>query len=250
MQHPVHAVADAGEAGSRLHVDVRGAILDRLLDHRVDDADDRRRLRVDPASLRAVFGLGRGGVRVVAPDLGHGLLADSVPGVGGTNGDRGGRPGGSGGRRRLRVGWVILVDRFLDVAGGCQRGHHLHAGDELDVIEGNHVGRVTHRHEEALPQPLHRDQVVALGLLFLDQAHGILVDLKLRQVHEVDPHGRGFRLGDHLLGSEALVDDHTADASLLPGVGPDVVRLAVLLGGNDLLLDKDLACVLLSHSHS
>ena len=131
-QHAVDAEAHAHVAALGLEVDVRGALLDRLGDDRVDELDDRR----------VVGGLADLG------DVGELLLAVSIASA-------------TASSRRL-----IAADQAGDVVGRRHDRPHLVAGHQLEVVEREHVRRVGHRDQQrAVVVVADRDGAEAAGRL-------------------------------------------------------------------------------------
>ncbi len=65
------------------------------------------------------------------------------------------------GQRRALV--IELVDGGLDRALGDHDDFDVVAGHELDVVDGEDVGRITHRYDERGAGPVHRNDLVFMG---------------------------------------------------------------------------------------
>ncbi len=116
MKHAVDAEPHAQVVLLRLDVDVGGPVGDRLLDDVVDELD-RRRLALDSGELAELL------VRDVLGAEEQVLL--------GVLGDL-----------------VELLDRGEDVVLGRDRRLDVVTGEDAQVVEGEHVLRIGHRHEK------------------------------------------------------------------------------------------------------
>ena len=87
-----------------------------------------------------------------------------------------------GDARRRRAGRVVARDRVGDRRLGRDHRLDVVARHELDVVHGEHVGRVGHRDRQRRAGAAERDDLVLLRGLRRDQLDDRRIDLELRQV--------------------------------------------------------------------
>ena len=120
------------------------------------------------------------------------------------------------GDRGVELGRVR--DGGVDVLGGCDRGPHVEAGHDRDVVDRADVRRVRHRDQQRLvADEGDRDRAVAPGRLARNQVHRAEIDLERVQVEVVEPEPLGRRAGelvarDHLRLEQHLLGSQTAGA--------------------------------------
>ena len=196
VEDAVDPVADAVVLLVRLDVDVRGALLDRVGEDDVHQADDRRflglllqHLEVEILVLVEHFERGvRRGVGEVLHDL---LELDGV--------------------RRA----VVLVDR--DAQRGFRGDHGIDVvpRHELDVVHGEDVGRVDHRQGHFGADLGDRKDGVLARDVGRDHLDDRFVDLDALQVDRGDPEVLGKELDEVLLRHGADLHQRRADAPAL-----------------------------------
>ena len=183
VQDAVDAVADPHLLAVGLEVNVRGAFLDALGDHAVDELDDRC-LAGRLADL---------GDRAASPSAPLLVLFDRL-------GDRG-------------VELARIGDRRDDVLGGGDHRAHVEPGHDRDVVDGPHVGRVRHRdHQRVVLDEGDRDRAVALRSLVRDQVDGTEVELEDAQVDVVEAEALGRRTRQLVGVDRAVGEQHRAPA--------------------------------------
>jgi hypothetical protein len=101
---------------------------------------------------------------------------------------------------------VVVVDRSLDAELGRHHGLDVVAGHELDVVHGEHVGRVRHRDRDGRAGLVDRQDVVLARDVGGDQLDHARVDLEVREVDRRDAELLRQALGDVLLGDETELD--------------------------------------------
>ena len=174
-QHPVHAEAHAHVAALGLEVDVRGELLDRLGDDRVDELDDRR-------VVRRLANLGDVG------ELGLALLDGLRDGL---------------------VEPAHAPDQRLDVLRRGDHRLHLVPGHQLQVVERDHVRRVGDGHAQpAALVEADRRGVQPPGRLRADQVERRQVDLEAGQVDVAEPEALRGRARELVDRDRALLEQH------------------------------------------
>ncbi len=192
VEHAVDAVADPEQALIGLDMYVAGFALDGVGQDEVDQLDDRRVFR-GLLQRRYIH------ILMVCHHF-HVFQVQAVHHVG----------------KRGRL-VVEPVDRGLDAA--VRGDHHLHvvAGHELDVVDGEDVGRVAHGQDERGTGPVDRDRLVFLHHLHRDQLDHGRIDVEIGQVDGGDAvllgkERRKFRLAD-----ESFLDEDGAEPELAAG---------------------------------
>ena len=133
---------------------------------------------------------------------------------------------------------VVALDGLSD---GDFGGHHrldVVAGDELQIVDGEDVGRVGHRHDERGTGPVHRDDEVLLRDVLRDELDDLRVDV---EVFEID--GRNAVLLRQEVGELVLLDGAGLDErGANPRAGPLLFFLGLpkLLDGDQVLADEEL----------
>ena len=206
MQHAVDAEADDEPGFLRLDVDVRGAHPHRILEHGLQQLDDRR-----------VFHRGaqpqRGEIDAAVADLLSQLLGQAAD----------------------------LLGAPVDAVDGLQQ-HTLGDHRELDValqetgnlVVGEQVGRIGHRHLVVRPAVLQDDGAEAARLR-LRQAHGDLgLEAEVLEIHERNLELARQGSGDLVFGHEAFLHEYAAElapalALLVEGLLELLVRQQALL---------------------
>jgi hypothetical protein len=112
---------------------------------------------------------------------------------------------------------VQALDEGGDVLLGRDGGPHLVAAHERDVVDGEDVAGVDHRHEQrAVVDDLHRDGAVALGRARGQQVRGRHVDAEDAEVDLVHAEALGDHARELVGGQDPALDEHLAGA---PSVG-------------------------------
>ena len=148
----------------RLEVDVRGAALDRVEHHLVDEAHDRRVVDVGAADLGADILVARGDLEVLEVEVAV-VVEVRHRGVDGLDG-----------ARDARVELVLLDDDGFD----AQRRL------ELDVVESLEVGRIADRDVEPLAALQQRQDPVLRQQLLVDELDDVEVEVDGVQVEQRD----------------------------------------------------------------
>jgi hypothetical protein len=215
-QHAVDAVADAELLLVGLDVDVARALLDRVEEDGVDEADDRRALglllqlhEVDVVTIDGEIDLFLGELRE------HVVVVRGAAGVVGAL-DRGDDPGLRGHDR-------------LDVE----------AREELDVVDGVEVRRIGHGHDERRAGARERDDLVLLADLARDELDEVGLHLVLVQVDRGDAVLGREEMGDFPVGNVAELCQGVAEVRAVLALL--FLRLAELLEADELLADEELA---------
>ncbi len=179
VKHAVHPEPHAQVVLLGLDVDVGGAVGDRLLDDVVDELD-RGRFRADLGELGQVV-------------LGKAVRADEGVGV------------------RVLGDTVERLDGADDVVLGRDRGLDVEAGDDAQVVEGEHVLRVGHRHEQRVVGDRDRHERVAHGELARNRGNSGHLRGALAEVDVLDADLARHDREHGTLGGIAEVDEHAAE---------------------------------------
>ncbi len=112
---------------------------------------------------------------------------------------------------------VEPVDGGLDTA--VRGNHHLHvvAGHELDVVDGEDVGRVAHGKDERGTGPVDRDRLVFLHYLHRDQLDHRRIDVEIGKVYGGDAVLLGKERRQFRLADESFFDEDGAEPELASG---------------------------------
>ncbi|GBD46053.1 hypothetical protein HRbin41_00872 [bacterium HR41] len=178
-------------------MDVGCAFLDRLLEDLVDEPYDRRVARRFAQLAERFLELGF----VLLDNVGAELDA----------------------RRHL-------LDQRLDVVDRRDNGPHVATDQQLEVVEGDDVARVRHRHgDDVVALEPDRDSLEALGVLGPDQVEGVGVGLALLEIEVLELVACGDRprelVGrDHPLFYEQLFWSGALGARLLDRAIDDSAR--------------------------
>ena len=133
---------------------------------------------------------------------------------------------------------VVLVDRFLEGRLGGHDRLHVVAGHELDVVHGEHVGRVGHGDGERGPGTRERQDLVLARRLGGDDLDDGGVHLEVVEVDRRDAILARKQARDLFVLDEPQADEGLPDlASALLRV---VQRVLELLRGNHVLLQQQL----------
>ena len=142
-------------------------------------------------------------------------------------------------RRRPARRRVVARDRVGDRRLRRDDRLDVVARHELDVVHGEHVGRVGHRDRQRRAGAAERDDLVLLRGLGRDQLDDRGIDLELRQIDRGHAVLLGEQSGDLLVLDEAELDEIEAE---LAAVGLLIVQRLLQLGRSDaLLLQQQLA---------
>src|SRR5581483_2715072 len=216
LQHAVNSEADTEFLFVGLHVDVAGASLDRIRQNNVHQLDNGSfvggALQVGQLHLllfRLQFDVGIPGFR-------HGLH--------------------DGFQVFFFTLAVCLLDSFRNRA--FRRYHRLdvEAGHELDIVHGEHIGRIGHGDGERCAHTAERQDLVAPRGICRDQLHNCRIYFKIGKVD-----GRNavlFRkeIRYILIAEETELNESSAQAAV--GFLLQLDGLAQLLRRDDLLFDK------------
>ena len=176
-EHAVDAEAHAQLGAAGLEVDVRGALLDGLGDDLVDEPDDRRVV----GGLAQVDDLAGALVLLLAEEV----RGDDVVEL-----------------RQAR-------DEVEDVLAARDGRADLLAGEQRDVVDGEHVGGIGHRDEQrAVVEVVDRNRLVALGRRDRDEVGRRHVRLEDRQVEVVEAVALGDGAREAVGRQGALLDEH------------------------------------------
>ena len=148
-------------------------------------------------------------------------------------------------RHRLHHGFKIfflrrsisLVDACLDGAFGGDYRLNVEAGHELDVVHGEHIGRVDHRDGERSSYSAQGKNLITLGGFKRNQLDDRRINFKIRKVDGRHAILAGKKVRDVLIREEAELHQCGAQAAILLLLG--LGRLFQLLWGNDLLFDEE-----------
>ena len=216
VEHAVDAEADAELLLVGLDVDVGGPLLDGVEQDQVHQLDDRRLggavLEVD-------------GVEVVVAALDERHL-----GVVEAHHDL------------VEVGPLLGVEAIEGLADGLLRGHHhvdVVAGEELDVVDGEDVGRVAHGDDQRRAGAVDRHHQVLLGGGLGHQLEHLRIDLEVLEVDGGDAVLLGEEAGQVRLGDGALLHQQGADAAA--ALARFLLRLLELLEGDEVLTNQQFA---------
>ena len=136
-------------------------------------------------------------------------------------------------------GAVVLSDGVGD--RGFRRDHRLDvvARHELDVVHGEHVGRIGHRDRQRRAGAAERDDLVLVRGLGRDQLDDAGVDFELREVDRRDAVLLAEERGDLLVLDEPQLDQVEAE---LPAIGLLIAQRVLQLGRrNPLFFQQQLA---------
>ena len=137
-----------------------------------------------------------------------------------------------GDARRGRGG-VVADDRIADRGLGGDHRLDVVARHELDVVHGEHVGRVGHRDGEGRAGPAERNDLVLVGGFGRDQLDDPGVDLELGQVDRGNAVLLAEERGDLFVLDEAELDEIEAQlAAVRLLIGQRILQL----GRSDALL--------------
>ena len=199
-QDAVHAQADAELGFIGFEVDVRGAALDGVQQHLVDEAHHRRVVAaLGVGDVVAVVVFAAGGLEVFQALVVAHAVAHAVA-------------GGEGEFDGLAELFLVHEDGFDREVGG-----------ELDLVQGAGVGGVGDAHEQAVAALVQRQGLVLADQLFADELGGGLAQVEGGRVEQrhAELHGIGpgdVGRGDQLLFQQVLVDRALELAGLLQGL--------------------------------
>ena len=108
-------------------------------------------------------------------------------------------------------GAVVPVDRLLDGDFAGDYRLHVVAGHELDVVHGEHVGRVHHGDGQGGAGAADRHDQIFLRHLARDELHDRVIDLDLREVDGGHAVLLGEDAGDVLFFDEPELDEVQAE---------------------------------------
>ena len=111
--------------------------------------------------------------------------------------------------------------------------------DRANVIDREHVGRVSHRHDELAVLIADGDCSVPSRHGTRDTCQGRAIDLEVGEVDEAHPDLRGQRGHELGLGEDTLVDQHAAEAATQTLLLSD--RGVELVTGDQSSVEEDLA---------
>ena len=219
LEHAVDAVAHAVALLVGLDVNVGRALLDRVQQDDVAQLDDRRVLG---RALEVEHVLGVAFALREVDVLVH--VAEHLVEV-----ERG---------QLLRC-LVVLAERVVD--RDFRRDHHVDvvAGQELEVVERQHVGRVAHGDDQRLVGAVDRDDAVLARHVLRDESDDVALDVELAQVDRRDAVLLGQELRQVLFLDDAELDQAVAEA--LTRLLGRFLGLLQLIGGDELLADEELA---------
>jgi hypothetical protein len=214
VEHAIDAVARAEVLLVGLDVDVRRIPLDGVGQDEVHELDDRRVLGLlgELADVDVLIVVHDVDVHVV--EVRHDV-----------------------GKARGLV--VVAIDRALDGVVGGDDDLDVVAGEELDVVDGDDVRGIRGGQDQSRPGAVHREDRVLDRDLFGDQLDDRRVDLELVEVDRWHAVLLGDEVGELGLLQVAELGDLGAEAAAT--VPSRVTRLAQLLGGEQVLLDEELA---------
>ena len=230
VEDAVDAEPDAELLLVRLDVDVAGALLDRRHQHQVDEPDDRRlaallleRGDVDLLELLEHLDVvvDHRGVssRALVTISSVAALFRLALACGGARPSS--RPSSRCGLAAGRGRRVVARDRVGDRGFRGDDRLDVVARHELDVVHGEHVGRVDHRDRQRRAGAAERDDLVFLRGFRGDQLDDGRVDLELRQVDRGDAVLLAEQRGDLFVLDEAELDEVEAE---LAAVGLLIVQ--------------------------
>ena len=127
---------------------------------------------------------------------------------------------------------VIALDRVGDRRLGRDDRFDVVARHELDVVHGEHVGRIGHRDRERRAGPAERNDLVFLRGFGGDQLDDRRVDIELRQVDRGDAVLLREQRGDFFIVDETELDEIEAE---LAAVGLLIVQRLLQLGRSNAL---------------
>ena len=141
-----------------LNMNIRGFLFDRIGQNQVDKLDNRSIL-TRPFQLADIF------QRIIFNQLEIVEILKSFHDIS---------------QRRTLI--IILVDRIFDGRFGSNHHLDIEAGHKLDVINGENIGRISHRHNQGRAGTVDWNQLVFLGNCGRNQRHNGGVNIKLSQV--------------------------------------------------------------------
>ena len=213
-QHAVDTVANTDALGERFDVNVAGAIVDRLLDDEVDQADNGGVALVGIGQSRAAGA----GSRVLV--IGEAFLEQLGNGV-------------------VIVAAVVLVDEFLNLLLVGDSGDDLAVEDELKLGDQVEVGGVAHGDLEDLTVALERNDHVVAGDGLGNDVDDLLGNDHPVEVDEVHFVELGVGLDGLVLRDIAELDEdilQLGSGGFRHGAG-----LGKLVGADQLITDEDVA---------
>jgi len=207
VEDPVDAEPDAELLLVRLDVDVRRAALDRVGHDQVHEFDDRRffgtfreRLYIELFIILEDFEVGA--LRLL--QVFHDLL-----------------------QLERRSGAVVVVDRGFDSELGGHDRLDVVARHELDVVHGEHVGRIGHRDRDRRAGLVDGKDVVLARDVGVDQLDHRGIDFEVIEVDRRHTELLRKTLSNVLFGDEAELDEGLAQ--FRAGVLLDLQRVFELI---------------------
>ena len=176
IQHSVDAILHARVPLFGVHVYVRGALLNRLGDDRVDQLDDRR-VPVCLLEMQILFAVAIG---ILIDDVFDRLVHAGQP----------------------RQQQVQILDR-------SRRGAHAPAGHHRDVVDRQNVRGIGHRQQQsAVVGEADRNRLIAFGRVGAEEADRAHVEVVDRQVDVVQAEALRHDAGELVVAQHALLDEH------------------------------------------
>ena len=124
---------------------------------------------------------------------------------------------------------VVAFDRALDRTRWRDRGADVESGDELDLVDGDEVGRVGHREREGVAVATDRDDVVLRGQDRRQDARHVGRDLDFCGIDDRESVLLAEELDQPLLGETGGGDQRRRDRApsvAHPGLGGDEILAA------------------------
>ena len=138
------------------------------------------------------------------------------------------------------VRFVVLLDRRAHRVLTGQHRNDVVAGDELEIVDHRHGGRIGNRHRQLSPVALEGQNSMLGRQLRRDQLEEARVDLEARQVDGRHTVLTGEHAYDFRFRHEAHLDDGQPDALARRG-GLLLQRLCQLLTSQQPLFDEEIA---------
>jgi hypothetical protein len=133
----------------------------------------------------------------------------------------------------------VLPDGLVDIGRRGHHGLHLLAGDRPDVVEGEDVRRIRHRHDQHGILVADGQRAITSSHLLGDERRCARIDLEVAEVDEIEADLPSQGRNEVGLTNEAEVDQDPAEGAaepLLLGQG----RPQLILG-DQALIEQDLA---------
>ncbi len=161
LQHPIDAVLDVDRVVLRLDMDVTGATLDRCVDRRIHQTDDRAAVAGEALDGEAVLG-----VVVVFENLDLEFFGRLI-------------------ENALRA--LTLLEHAVDGGASADHDAHRHPEHHRQLVDHRQIGRVRHDDHQRPAIAAVRHKAVAQHQVGGNRAEQLLINPELMHVEEVEP---------------------------------------------------------------